>query len=176
MTDMIDILDSDGFFIGQTATRTEVHQKGYYHRAIHVYLFNLAGKLLLQQRSSFVDHFPGCVGISVTGHVDSGEHSSMTVRREIKEELNIDSSNYEAEFFFSVKQEAKLSSNYIDRQFNDVFVCKCKLDLLDLCVNSQEVESTLLVTLDEFCSMVKKKDPRIPPVYEKELTMLLRLI
>jgi isopentenyl-diphosphate Delta-isomerase len=174
-TDLIDVLDSDGFFTGERTTRLRVHEEGLYHRAVHVYLFDPDGRILLQQRSSFVESYPNTLSISVTGHIDSGESGSAAAKREIYEELGITLNSYTLEFLFCAKQEATLRPNYIDRQFNDVFLCQCN-SLPQLRLDPKEVSSASFFEMESFIEMVKGDDIRIAPVYKRELATLLNYI
>ena len=59
-------------------------------RAVHILVFNSAGQLFLQKRSMSKDEQPGKWDTSAAGHVDSGEHYDDCARREIAEELGIE--------------------------------------------------------------------------------------
>lgn len=72
-----------------TATRGEVHAKDLIHRAVHVFVFNKRGDLLLQKRSSLKDRHPGVWDSSVSGHLDSGEDYAAAALRELSEEMGI---------------------------------------------------------------------------------------
>jgi hypothetical protein len=43
--------------------RQAVHRDGDWHRAVHIWLINSKGELVLQKRSKFKDTFPGIVAI-----------------------------------------------------------------------------------------------------------------
>src|SRR5690242_11318614 len=113
MSDLIDVLSPAGLRTGETLPRKEIHRLGKYHRAIHLYLFNSRNELLLQKRALTVDHYPGVFSISVLGHVNAGEFSTATVRREILEELGIDARPLPIDFLFSYISEATLNETYI---------------------------------------------------------------
>lgn len=72
-----------------TASRHEVHSRQLRHRAVHIFLFNPAGQLFLQQRSHTKDTFPGCYDSSASGHLDTGETYDACAIRELREELGI---------------------------------------------------------------------------------------
>ncbi len=120
--DLIDMLSPSGLRTG------EIHRLGKYHRAIHLYLFNSKGELLLQKRSLSVDNYLGVYSISVLGHVNAGEFSAASVRREIEEELGFDASGLKLDFLFSYFSGATLNATYIDRQFNDVYMTRAEFD------------------------------------------------
>ncbi len=87
---LMDVLDEDGLRTGEALPREAIHRLGKIHRAVHLYLFDTQGNILLQKRSNNVDHYPNMFSISLTGHVDAGESSSFALYREIKEELTLD--------------------------------------------------------------------------------------
>jgi isopentenyl-diphosphate delta-isomerase type 1 len=86
--EMLDyVTDSD--HVAGRATRAEIHARDLLHRAVHVCLFDRAGRLLLQKRSARKDRFPGYWDIAVGGHVDAGEGYSESAVRECREELGL---------------------------------------------------------------------------------------
>lgn len=72
------------------APRWRIHRDGLRHRAVHVLLFDTAGRVYLQQRSAAKDTHPGKWTSSASGHVDPGEEYHQTARRELAEELGLD--------------------------------------------------------------------------------------
>ncbi|MEO8045531.1 MAG: 16S rRNA (adenine(1518)-N(6)/adenine(1519)-N(6))-dimethyltransferase RsmA [Spartobacteria bacterium] len=71
------------------AARGEVHGNNLRHRAVHIFLFNPAGELLLQKRSRWKDRHPGVWDSSAAGHVGAGEEYDETAARELREELGV---------------------------------------------------------------------------------------
>jgi isopentenyl-diphosphate Delta-isomerase len=71
------------------ATRREVHASGWRHRAVHVLVFDAAGRVLLQKRSMLKDLSPGKWDSSCSGHVDAGEDYDSAAVRELKEEIGV---------------------------------------------------------------------------------------
>lgn len=168
MSDLIDVLSSSGIRTGEILSRKEVHRLGKYHRAIHLYLFNSKNEILLQKRSLTVDNYPGFFSISVLGHVNAGEFSSATVKREVEEELGIDISQLKFDFLFSFFQEAILSESYIDRQFSDVYVTYADIDTNLIKFDRSEVSEIKFVSFDNFSKMISNKTSGLAPVYENE--------
>ena len=72
-----------------SAPRSEVHGNNLRHRAVHVFLFNRAGELLLQKRSRWKDRHPLLWDSSAAGHVGAGEEYDATAARELREELGV---------------------------------------------------------------------------------------
>ncbi|AVP88087.1 hypothetical protein phytr_11620 [Candidatus Phycorickettsia trachydisci] len=158
MTDFIDVLDEDGFRTGEVLSRKDIHSLGKLHRAVHLYLFDMQNNILLQRRTDLVDHYPGAISISVTGHIMSGEASFAALKREIKEELNLDADNLDIQFMFSFRQDKILDFNYIDRQFNDVYFCQHDFKLEEIKFNAQEVASLELMPFQEFTELVQRQN------------------
>ena len=71
------------------ALRREVHARGWWHRAVHVLVFDAAGRIFLQKRSMTKDLSPGLWDSSCSGHVDSGEDYDHAATRELGEELGL---------------------------------------------------------------------------------------
>ena len=71
------------------ATRREVHARRLWHRAVHILVFDSAGRIFLQKRSMKKDMSPGLWDSSCAGHVDAGEDYNAAAVRELGEELGI---------------------------------------------------------------------------------------
>src|ERR1035437_4644412 len=108
------LVTDDGQVIGK-ASRTECHSGSFLlHPVVHLHVFNSKGELYLQKRALDKDIQPGKWDTSVGGHVDYGEEISDALRREVREELEIE--NFEPTFItrykFVSKQEAELVHVY----------------------------------------------------------------
>jgi isopentenyl-diphosphate Delta-isomerase len=86
--EILEIVDFDDKVIG-TATRGEIHRREFFHRAVHIFVFNPAGQVYIQRRSDSKDRHPGKLDSSAAGHVDPGETYEQTAVRELEEELGI---------------------------------------------------------------------------------------
>lgn len=86
--EIFDVVDADDRVIGQ-APRSAVHAQRLLHRAVHVFVFNARGELLLQLRSQFKDEYPGCYTSSASGHLAAGETYDDAAVRELAEELGL---------------------------------------------------------------------------------------
>ncbi len=88
--EVFDVVDEQGRPVGR-ALRRECHSDpSLIHPVVHVFVFNRAGALFLQQRSLSKDVQPGRWDTSVGGHLHSGENPPDGARREMREELGID--------------------------------------------------------------------------------------
>jgi 16S rRNA (adenine1518-N6/adenine1519-N6)-dimethyltransferase len=80
------VVDENDRQIG-IASRTEIHENNFRHRAVHVLIFNHAGELLLQKRSAWKDRYPLLWDSSAAGHVEANEGYDGAAIRELNEEL-----------------------------------------------------------------------------------------
>ena len=83
-----DVVNERDEVVGR-ATRREVHARGLLHRAVHVLVFDAAGRIFLQKRSMTKDMSPGLWDSSCSGHVDSGEDYDASALRELGEEIGV---------------------------------------------------------------------------------------
>lgn len=70
--------------------RSQVHQQGLRHRAIHVFVVRSDGCLLIHKRSPTKEEFPSVWTSSASGHVSAGETYDESAPRELREELGIE--------------------------------------------------------------------------------------
>ncbi|MBB3452577.1 isopentenyldiphosphate isomerase [Rhizobium sp. BK313] len=168
MSGLIDVLDENGLRTGEVLTRKEVHALGKPHRVIHLYLFNQDNMIVLQKRSQYVDHYPGAFTISVLCHIDAGESSMDSARREIKEELGLNPDGYEIDFLFSYRRDAILSPTYIDKHFNDIYIARGTFCFEDISIDKGEVESVELVPYEIFIDMINDKTSKLADIYFDE--------
>src|SRR5687767_7689494 len=87
-TELFDVCDAENRVIGQ-APRGEVHARGLLHRAVHIFVLNSRGELLLHRRSTLKDEYPLRITSSASGHLGVGEDYAAAAARELEEELGI---------------------------------------------------------------------------------------
>ncbi len=87
--ELFDVVDEDDRVVGREQ-RAVVHAEGLLHRAVHVFLVNGRGELLLQKRSRLKDVHPGAWDSSVAGHLDAGEDYHAAALREMAEEMAVE--------------------------------------------------------------------------------------
>jgi isopentenyl-diphosphate Delta-isomerase len=84
--EIFDVVDERDVPVGR-APRREVHARGLLHRAVHVLVFDVRGRIFLQKRSMKKDLCPGLWDSSCSGHLDAGEDYDAAAVRELGEEL-----------------------------------------------------------------------------------------
>ena len=115
--EFFDLVDEHDRVIGRS-TRRDVHARGLRHRAIHVLVFDSAGRVYLQKRSTTKDVAPGVWDSSCSGHVGAGEDYDGAAVRELGEELGLHLS-YAPPRWFHVEAGAGT-----DQEFVWVYRCR----------------------------------------------------
>ena len=177
MKEQIDVIDEKtGRPTGEMASRDDAHTKGLWHRAVHIWFINSKKEILLQRRSKEVKNFPDSWDISSGGHVSSGEEAETAALREIKEELGADIHKDELKMIGDIKQQMVINNgNYIDNEFNNVYLVEKDLDLRKLKKQIEEVQDLKWVPIEKFRKMVKENDKDLVP-HPKEYAILLEKI
>ncbi len=176
MEEMIDILDSAGNFTGKICSRTEIHQKGFWHRTVHIWAFDESGKILFQKRSLEKENHPGLLDTSCAGHIEASDSSRNAGVRELSEELGILKNAEELEFLFESKHENVLcNGKYLDNEFYDVYrIILSKTDIQKLSPQKGEVESFHWFSVQELKIALKNTPEKFVP-HEKDFQFLLSL-
>ena len=84
---LMSVMNTTGV-IGQ-APRSRVHAEGLLHRAVHIFVLNSRGELLLQRRSALKDQSPLKLTSSASGHLGAGESYETAAIREMQEEIGL---------------------------------------------------------------------------------------
>ena len=171
MAETIDVLNEKGVKTGHIATRTEVHQKGLWHRAVIVCVINDNNEILMQRRSLNKEKYPGLWDISVAAHVRSGEDAISTASRELNEEINIP-----IEYTTQIRDFRYITSfinqhvvgNLIENQFYDLFVIRRNIETTQLNYTDDEVMDAKWVNYVGLQELLKEKvlHPRLEWVDE----------
>ena len=88
-SEFLPVVDENDKVVGKVP-RAECHKKGLLHRAVHIFILNSRGDLLLQKRSKELDLYPGFFTSSASGYVEYGETYMGAAKKELSEELGVD--------------------------------------------------------------------------------------
>lgn len=89
--EILDVVDADDLVVG-AMERGEIHGKGLFHRSVHIFVLDEAGRVYLQQRSLAKEEHPGKWDSSASGHVGQGESYAEAAARELEEEIGLEAS------------------------------------------------------------------------------------
>lgn len=140
MNEFFDVLNENGEYTNNIASRDECHKKGLWHKAVVVFIISKDNKkVLLQQRSSRKKLWPNLWDITAGGHVLSGELGYQSVIRETKEEVGIDLEKKDLEFIGATVSE-NVKGDIINRHFNEYFIAHSDINLDDIILQEEEVQ------------------------------------
>src|SRR3989344_3867087 len=85
----IDIVNDNNEVIG-SATQEEIYNKKLNHRIVHIFVIHpISNKIYFQKRSETKSFLPGYYCTSAGGHVQAGETYEKAAKRELFEEIGI---------------------------------------------------------------------------------------
>ena len=108
----------DGSALG-LVDRSEVHNRGLWHRSAHVFLFDSAGRLLIQLRAADKDLYPDLWDYSVGEHAKPGEQFVLAAARGLQEELGL--SSVPLEPLGEPRWVEQRGHGFIDREIQQAF-------------------------------------------------------
>ncbi|WP_411032025.1 NUDIX hydrolase [Spongiimicrobium sp. 3-5] len=182
MDELIDILDTEGKFTGQTTMKSNAHQKGLFHPTIHVWFYTKDGQVLIQKRGKDKATFPLLWDVSVAGHVGSGEAIEKSAIREIEEEIGLIISEENLQKIGVFKSEHQHGPNFIDCEFHHTYLCKLNVPLTQLKKQDSEVDALSMIPIAQFESEInddlasQKYVPHHAEYYQTILTAIKTLL
>lgn len=152
MEEQIDVLNPDGTFAGFARGRTEVHEKGLWHRTVHIWAFDQAGRILFQLRAAVKENNPGLLDTSCAGHISAGDTSRNAAVRELREELGVTKRPEDLEYLFESGHESVLNGGtYLDNEYYDVYrTVLSPEEAASLVPQPGEVDDFVWMTREEF--------------------------
>ncbi|MGL5651654.1 MAG: NUDIX hydrolase [Paraclostridium sp.] len=156
-----DLYDKNRIKTGETMVRGSQFKENTYHLVVHVCIFNLEGKMLIQQRQPFKDGWPNMWDITVGGSAVSGDTSQLAAEREVYEEIG---------YKLSLDGIRPALTINFDKGFDDIYLIQKDIDISKLKLQYEEVQSVKWALKEEILSMIDE-DIFIP--YHKSLIDLL---
>ena len=151
----LDIVDENGIPTGETIERSLAHRTGVRHRTTHIWIVRKQGdrvQILLQKRSKNKDSFPGCYDISSAGHIPAGDDFAESGLRELEEELGLVIQKEELIDcgFHRVFTENEFHGiHYVDNQISKVFLLWKDIEVENLHLQEEEIESAMWMDFKE---------------------------
>lgn len=175
--ELFDIVDEEGTPTGLVRERSVAHFLGSLHQTVHMWIVRkaVAGhEVLLQKRSEEKDSHPGKYDVSSAGHIEAGSTPVEAAKRELAEELGVMAEEQELIFLGTHRGEwmDKFHGHFFhDNELANVFVYENEVDISQLHLQAEEIESVRWMPLSECIRRVK--DGSLPScIYPDELEML----
>jgi isopentenyl-diphosphate Delta-isomerase len=149
MDEIIEIYDEFNNFLKLKKEKSEAHKYGYYHRSVHIWIFNSNGEILLQKRSKDKLIYPGKFDISVAGHVGLGENSYISAIREIKEEINLIVKGDDLKFYKIFHEKLEETNKFINNEFCYVYFLEYNDDIKNLKIQEEELQCIKFFNISE---------------------------
>jgi isopentenyl-diphosphate delta-isomerase len=164
MPEYLDILDVQGNKTGESRTYEEAHELGLIHKAVHVWIVNSKGEILVQKREKNRRAYPGLWDISSAGHMSKGETSIEAGKREASEELGITLSDPDFIPIGTFEEHIVLRDGaYINNEFQDAFVVRKDIPISKIKIDPEEVEAVRWITHQEFQTWIEGKGELMVP-------------
>lgn len=153
----LDIYDEYMNKIG-TETRDIVHQNGLWHKTVHCWMYDDDGNIYFQIRAD-----SGKLYTTASGHVLAGETVRDAFRREIFEEIgiNTDASNAVALDIVFWRQD-KPQKNWHDRAFAHIYANKLPLNFTNFHFQHDEVAGLVRVNARDCLDLLMNKKSGVP--------------
>ncbi|HVF80957.1 MAG TPA: isopentenyl-diphosphate Delta-isomerase [Flavisolibacter sp.] len=127
------------------------HQKGLLHRAFSVFIFDRAGRMLLQQRAAQKYHGGLLWTNACCSHPYPGERVEQAAQRRLKEELGFITP---LKKIFSFTYQAHVENNLIEHEFDHVFA---GIYEGEIGLNKEEVAACSYHTMEEIKLFLKQR-------------------
>lgn len=144
-----DIVDENNLPTGGTVLRSEAHQEGTWHRAVHIYVYRKIGdtlQILVHLRSKDKDLQPNTWTAAFGGHIKSGSTPEKSTLEELHEEIGLVPDSEKLKFIEIYKYDGTTNREFCYTSFYEF-----EGDMSELHFNDGEVQSVKWMTLDEIC-------------------------
>lgn len=133
--------------------RDTVHQNGLWHKTVHCWMYDDAGNIYFQIRAD-----SGKLYTTASGHVLAGETVRDAFRREIFEEIgiNTDASNAVALDIVFWRQD-KPQKNWHDRAFAHIYANKLPIGFTDFHFQPDEVAGLVRINAKDCLDLLMDK-------------------
>ena len=152
LAEKVQVVDKDDKVVG-SATKPEIWKKGLMHRIVRVMVEDAKGRILLQKRSGNMKLYANCWDQSAGGHVDEGEPYEEAAKRELFEEIGVETDNMQEIGYYY--REGTFKSRKLNC-FNKVY--KCVVSQTPKKLETEEVTAVQWFTIEEVKKLLSSKD------------------
>lgn len=161
----IEVVNEYGVSEGLILSRDDVHRQGLWHKGFIGVVVNGNDEILMQQRSSAKEKFPGLWDLSGAGHVIAGEDSFVALIRELSEEIGTyverNVSAKKCRYLESFKNEhvyydPKLQQEVHERVWYDFYLIRHDQDISEFTFNDDEVQNVKWMSIYDIIKLEKQ--------------------
>lgn len=152
---------------GRPVARGESYKKGIPHEGVHLWILRAGTRpyeILFQQRSPEKELFPGCLDITVGGHVPFGLKENK-IQKEAMEELGISPSDADMTDLGYIRYE-EITGDYIHREFQHVYIMRDDRPIDGYRFNDGEVTGLCPVPAGYLRSLFERDSELSIPYYD----------
>lgn len=149
-----DVVDKNRISLGYKKVRGEFLENNEYNVGVEMWIIN-DNSILMTQRSKNKSH-PGMWEVP-GGCCQSGESSIETANREMQEEIGIT---------FKKDDYKLIGTELYKKQFVDIYFSNKAINIKDIILQDEEVESVKFVSKSEFTKM-KSNNEIVPSVLDR---------
>lgn len=140
-----------------TESRGIVHERGLWHKTVHCWMYDDDGNIYFQERAD-----SGKLYTTASGHVLADETVRDAFRREIMEEIGVDTDTSNAiPLQIVFWRQDKDEKNWHDRAFAHVYINKLPIGFTDFCFQSTEVGAVVRMRAKDCMDLFMGKIPEI---------------
>ena len=155
--DLLVLVDSNDKELG-TLDKVSCHAgQGVLHRAISVFLFNVEGQVLLQQRHPTKALWGGRWSNACCSHPRLHESASDAASRRVSEELGL---TVDLRFCFKFEYQANWDDTHAEHELCSVFIGKTTQDPM---VNDLEIQDWRWIDWDQLSEWVAEDCSKLTP-------------
>ncbi len=137
--ELIDVYNEQNESLEAPLMKSEVHRRGLWHRASHIWIYNTKGEILLQLRAAQKDYYPNVWDVSAAGHIAAGEEPLTAAIRELEEELGLRVTPNALELY-TIAQEKNIYKKILSNEFQYIYFLRFDGDIATLKIQPEEVE------------------------------------
>lgn len=142
--ELVILVDATGNYVG-LMEKMEAHRQGILHKAFSIVIFNSKGEMLIQKRAMSKYHFKGLWSNACCSHQRPEETTEDSIRRRLREELNLE--NVRTEYLFTFIYKAKDEpTGLVEHEYDEVYIAVYDGNVIP---NPSEVEEVRWISMSD---------------------------
>ena len=96
------------------------------------------------------------------------------LKKELKEELNLDVKPNELQFIKTLKRSSKYTSTFLNNEFDDLYILRTNKTIDEMIFQKEEISEIFYVSYKDFKNMVRNRQPDLLR-HDEEFEILFNL-